>query len=433
MALHDLYLGWRALRRSPRLSLLMIMAVGMGVGACMTQLTVWHALSGDPLPGRSGQLFSPYLDARPLRDDALDGPKTAVNLSWLDSQNLLQQHRAVRQAAMAGGQILVSPPARPQQPFFASGRYTTADFFPMFTVPLVRGRSWNATDDIQHARVVVVDQTLARQLFPHGQAIGQTLRLQNTDFQVIGISGDWHPEPLFYADTDGHHYGHPDRLFIPLSTAVELQFGTSNRLSCWGRGGDDLRRDGCIWLQYWVQLDTQTQRSDYLNYLQAYWAQQLSAGRFFRPARARIDALLPWLRAQKLIPTNLPVQLALAFGFLVACLLNIVGLLLARFIGCRHEIGIRRALGARRRDIFVQLGCESALIGAAGAALGLLLSQLGLWLLRQRPDDYAHMARMDVPMLLTAVGLAIGGSLLAGALPAWRACRLPPALEIRTA
>lgn len=433
MVLHDLYLGWCAMRRSPRLSLLMITAIGMGIGACMTQLTVWHALSGDPLPGRSDRLFSPYLDARPSHGDAPDDPRTAVNLGWLDAQTLLLQHRAPRQAAMAGGQILVTPPAQPQQPFFASGRYTTADFFPMFTVPLIDGHGWNATDDAQHARVVVVDQALARQLFPRGHAIGQTLRLHHTDFQVIGISRDWHPEPLFYGDIDGHHYGHPDQLFIPLATAVELQFGTSNRLSCWGHGGDDLHRDGCIWLQYWVQLDTRAQRSDYLDYLQAYWNQQLSAGRFFRPARARIDALLPWLSAQRLIPTDLPVQLALAFGFLLVCLLNIVGLLLARFMGDRHEIGIRRALGASQTDIFAQLGCEAALIGAGGAVLGVMLSQLGLWLLRHRPDDYAHLARMDIPMLLTAVGLAVGGSLLAGALPAWRACRLPPALTIRTA
>ncbi|MHC1480714.1 ABC transporter permease [Frateuria aurantia] len=433
MVLHDLYLAWRALRRSPRLSLLMITAIGMGVGACMTQLSVWHALSGDPLPGRSGYLFSPYLDARPMHDDTPGDPAAAVNLSWLDSQNLLQQHRAVRQAAMAGGQLLVSPPAQPQQPFFVSGRYTTADFFPMFGVPLAEGHGWDAADDTQHARVVVVDQALARQLFPHGSAISRTLRLKNTDFRVIGVIHDWHPEPLFYGDIDGHHYGHPDQLFIPLSTAVELQFSTSNRLSCWGAGGDDLRRDGCIWLQYWVQLDTPAQRSDYLNYLQAYWNQQLSAGRFYRPARAHIDALVPWLAAQKLIPADLPVQLALTFGFLVVCLLNIVGLLLTRFMADRHEIGIRRALGACQTDIFVQLGCEAALIGAGGAALGVLSSQLGLWLLRQRPDDYAHMAHMDVPMLLTTIGLAVGGSLLAGALPAWRACRLPPALEIRAA
>ena len=103
-------------------------------------------------------------------------------------------------------------------------------------------------------------------------------------------------------------------------------------------------------------------------------------------------------------------------------MVDIVGLLLAKFLRRRGEICVRRALGARRRDIFVQFGMEAAVIGLAGGVLGLGLAQLGLWSVRRRPDGYAQLAHMDPAMLLGTFALAVVASVLAGLLPAWRAC-----------
>jgi len=122
----------------------------------------------------------------------------------------------------------------------------------------------------------------------------------------------------------------------------------------------------------------------------------------------------------------------LALGFLGVCMLNIVALLLAKFLRRSGEISVRRAMGARKRDIFVQFGIESALVGVAGGLLGLVIAEIGLWSVRQRPDDYAQMVQMDPAMLLGTLALAIAASLLAGLLPAWRACRVPPALQLKT-
>ena len=59
------------------------------------------------------------------------------------------------------------------------------------------------------------------------------------------------------------------------------------------------------------------------------------------------------------------------------------------------------------------------------------LTLLGLWAVRQQPSDYARLAHLDPSMLLATFGLALLGSLLAGALPAWRACLIPPALQLK--
>jgi putative ABC transport system permease protein len=187
------------------------------------------------------------------------------------------------------------------------------------------------------------------------------------------------------------------------------------------------------WLQVWVELDSPAQVAAYRQFLINYSAQQISLNRFQRPATdAKLYSLMDWLAHENLVPNDLKLQLWLAVGFLLVCMVNIVALLLAKFLRRSNEISVRRALGARRRDIFVQFSSESLLIGLAGGVLGLGLAQLGLWSIRQRPENYAHLAQMDTPTLLGTLLLAIATSLLAGILPSWRACRIPPALLLKT-
>jgi putative ABC transport system permease protein len=75
---------------------------------------------------------------------------------------------------------------------------------------------------------------------------------------------------------------------------------------------------------------------------------------------------------------------------------------------------------------------ESGVVGLVGGAGGLLLALLGLWLVRHRPSDYAPLAHLDPTMLLITFLLAVGASLLAGLLPAWRACQITPALQLKS-
>ena len=126
------------------------------------------------------------------------------------------------------------------------------------------------------------------------------------------------------------------------------------------------------------------------------------------------------------------VALALALAFLLVCLVNTVGLLLAKFLRRSSEIGVRRALGATRGAIFAQYLVESTTIGLAGGVLGLGLALLGLWAVRQQPVDYAGLARLDAPMLLLTFVLALVASLLAGLLPAWRAMQITPAVQLKS-
>src|SRR5690606_33935541 len=113
-------------------------------------------------------------------------------------------------------------------------------------------------------------------------------------------------------------------------------------------------------------------------------------------------------------------------------LLNTVGLLLAKFMRRASEIGVRRALGASRRAIFAQCLVEAGTVGLAGGLLGLGLAQLGLLAIRQQPTGFADILHLDASMLLATFGLAIAASVLAGLLPAWHACQVAPAIQLKS-
>src|SRR5207244_98596 len=167
----------------------------------------------------------------------------------------------------------------------------------------------------------------------------------------------------------------------------------------------------CTWIQYWVELDTPQKARDYLAWLNNYAREQHASGRYVRPAIAAMPDLMRWMTINKVVPSDVELQTWLAFGFLLVCLLNTVGLLLAKFLRRSQEIGVRRALGASRRAIFVQCMVEAGTIGLAGGLLGLALAELGLWAVRQQPADYADLAHLDPLMLLTTFALAIVASL----------------------
>ncbi|HET9835516.1 MAG TPA: ABC transporter permease [Rhodanobacteraceae bacterium] len=439
MLTYYLNLALRSLRRNPVLTALMVLAIGLGIGASMTMLTVLHVMTEDPLPGRSAHLYTPHLDPLPInfRTDPM-GTNPNQNLTWPDAMALLQSHRAAEQAAMAGGSALLWPQRPGLQPFFVDGRYTTPDFFAMFGVPFVAGAGWSVDDEKAAAHVAVLSETLARKLFGAANPVGQTVQLGNNDsaphgFRVIGVVRDWAPDPLFYADASADRYSGADQFFLPLSTAVDLKLQINGNISGWSDFHGDMHDPSTTWLQFWVQLDAPAQVAAYRQFLVDYSAQQKALGRFQRSAtHAKLYSLMGWLRHQNLVPDDVRMQLWLALGFLFVCMLNIVALLLAKFLRRSGEISVRRAMGARKRDIFVQFGIESALVGVAGGLLGLGIAQIGLWSIRQRPDDYAHLANMDSSMLIGTVALAIVASVLAGLLPAWRACRVPPALQLKT-
>ena len=429
-------LALRSFRRNKVLTALMVLAIALGIGAAMTTLTVFHVLSGDPLPGKSQTLFYPQIDPR-SRDEFRPGEDPPTQLTRLDAETLVKAKRADRQAMMTGGGVAVQPQRAGLLPFAADSRYTTADFFPMFDVPFLYGSGWDATADEAHARDVVISKALNEKVFGGGNSVGKTLRLDANDFRVVGVIDDWRPVPKFYdLNMSRSGYGEAEQVYLPFSTSRDLKLGRSGSMDCFDETPEGMRATDvgapCTWVQFWVQLDSPQKVKDYKAFLENYSDQQRAAGRFERPNNVELRDLMGFLRHSRVVPDDVNLQLWLAFGFLLVCLLNTVGLLLAKFMRRSSEIGVRRALGASRAAIFAQCLIEAVSVGLVGGVLGLALAYLGLWAVRHQPVEHAALAHLDPVMLLVTFALAVVASLLAGALPAWRACQITPAIQLKS-
>ncbi len=432
-----LNLALRSFRRNKALTALMVLAIALGIGASMTTLTVFHVLSGDPIPQKSDKLFYPRIDPRG-KNGYRPGEDPEWQMSRFDAEALLRDAKGDRQALMTAGSVALEPQKPGMDPFYADARYTTADFFPMFEVPMLEGRAWTRDEDKARARVVVIARKLKEQLFGESSAIGRTVRLDRHDFRVIGVADTWEMAPKFY-DMSSDSYGSAELVFVPFWSSRDARMNANGNMNCWGDsepGNDGEGNYGlnakCTWLQYWVELSSPAKAEAYRRYLAQYSAQQRAAGRFERPDNVRLDDVMQWLDVNGAVPPDVRLQSWLAFGFLAVCLLNTIGLLLAKFLRRASEIGVRRALGATRRAIFAQYLVEAGMIGVAGGVLGLGLTLVGLWAVRQQPTIYAEYVRFDGTMLLLTVVLTLVASLLAGMLPAWRACQITPAIQLKS-
>lgn len=431
-------LALRSFRRNKALTALMVLAIALGIGASMTTLTVFHVLSGNPIPQKSERLFYPRIDPASKRGYQ-PGEDPEFQMTRFDAEALLREKRGDRQAMMTAGGVAIEPDRAGLTPFLANARFTTADFFPMFDVPLAYGRAWTGADDQARARVAVISSQLNEKLFGGGNSVGKTIRLEQNAFKIIGVLKPWQMHPKFY-DLTQSQFGTEEQVFIPFWTSRALDMSPSGNMNCWGGSEDqDDDKEGqygmnakCSWLQYWVELDSPAKASAYEQYLKNYSDQQRAAGRFERPTNIRLDDVMAWMDENGVVPQDVRLQGWLAFGFLFVCLVNTIGLLLAKFLRRSAEIGVRRALGATKRAIFVQYLIEAGVIGLAGGALGLCISLLGLWAVRQQPTDYAELAHLNGTMLLTAVGLSLAASVIAGLLPAWRACQIAPAIQLKS-
>lgn len=431
---YHLKLGLKSLRRAPVLTALMVLILAVGIGTSMTSLTLLLALSGDPVPQMSGKLFVPRLDARPL-ESYTAGDEPDFQLGYIDARNLLRDAKGTRQTVLFGIAPAVDSGRDDLQPFFEDGMTATRDTFAMFDVPFVEGGPWSAEDDANAAKVAVIGQDLAQRLFPGGKAVGQRIRLDARDYTITGVMGLWQPVPNYIRVYGSSATGRPQQLWIPFSTAVQFEYsnnGTTNCQSVPEPGYQGFLDSECTWLQYWVQLDDTDQVRAYRDYLSAYVAEQKKLGRMPRPPNVALLPLMAHLEKAGVVGNDQRLSSWLAFGFLGVCLVNLMTLMLAKFTARHGDIGVRRALGATRAQIFQQYLTEAGVVGAVGAVLGAALAWYGVHLVGRATATAEDFYRMDPGLLASSVVLSVLAALVAGLLPTWRACTVRPALQLKS-
>jgi len=434
---YSLELAIRSLRRNVVLTALMIAAIGVGIGASMTMLTTLIAMSSNPIPDKSSQLFVPQIDV-------LGGATRQHNINYVprllpyrDAMALKKLHPGTRQAAMYPVGLNVKPSH--SDPFPAAGRATDSDFFSMFEVPFRSGAPWGHDADKGGDDVAVLSTRLADRLFPGADAVGRTINLAKRDYRVIGVIRQWNPTPRFY-DGNAGAYSESEDFFLPFSAAIGREIETND----YGCDATELPADwagllnsDCTWVQLWVELPTAAQVRDFRLALQNYAADQQRLGRFQWLPLVSLRDVTDWLAYLRVVPNEVRVNSMIATGFLIVCLINAVGLMLAKFSSRTVELSVRRALGASRVDLFLQCVTETLVIGLLGGLLGLALTAAGLAALRglrgvtSLDSAAGHLISLNMEMVVITFAAAILSTICSGLYPAWRASRVQPGWQLK--
>lgn len=433
-------LALKSIRRNAVLSSLMVSAIGIGIGACMTVITVYYMMSSNPIPHKSDQLFAVQLESweAPGPYD-IDNPELLPELiTYRDAMNLLQSEVSDRATAMYESVFTLEPENPDINPMLAIGRFTTADFFSMFEVPFLYGGPWapdsngNPPED-----AAVINFETNETVFGGENSVGRTISLDNREFTVVGVLDQWQPTPKYYT-AHNDNFGETDDIFLPIEINEGWEKQNFGNTNCWGDDPINSFRDflnsECVWVEFWAELSSADQRARYESWLAGYVAEQKQLGRFpIENARVQISDVMEWLTINRVVSEDVRVLLGLAFMFLAVCLLNTVALLLAKFSGKAPRVGLRRALGASKASIFRQNLVEVGVIGLAGGAFGLLLAWLGLRGVNAvNMGRYDRLVDMDWQLVSFALLMSIAAAIIAGLYPTWRVCQVPPATYLKT-
>jgi len=280
-------------------------------------------------------------------------------------------------------------------------------FFGLSSLSVAQGRALSEDDEQRLAAVAVLGHQVAHDLFPDGNAIGAYIKLNHVWLQVVGVLAD---RDLAKDQFEGVQLGsESNRVFVPLATALaRFRFqAMEDQLDRLLLKVDDPSRLG---VAASVLSELLGQRhagvDDYsLIVPQQLYRQHQQTQRIFRIVMGAIAAV------------------SLLVGGI-----GIMNIMLANVLERRREIGLLRALGARRRDIIAQFLRETTVICGLGALLGLLFGGLLAYLIAALAGWQVGWA--PIPILGATFVCALVG-LLFGVYPARQAAQLDPIPALR--
>lgn len=431
-------LALRSSVRSKALTTLIIVLLAFGVSTCMVSYAVFRATTSDPIPSKSSRLYVPQIDNFGPSPYETEPPPT---LNYTDAIALWQARKASRQTLAYPTKWEVESVNRLVSAMSMSGDAVTADFFSMFDVPFRFGSGWTPNDDVQHATVAVISRRLNEKLFGGQNSVGQEVRLDGKIFRIVGVLDDWNPKPRFFdVGNLGPLSAFDDTgdIYIPFTRAIDMKkaskydycpsYSTDLGISNWNK----YLSSECVWIAAWVELATPTDVKRYREYLYNYAEEQQRIGRFSWPPNIRLRNLMDWMAYEHVAPKASTLSMLVSASFLLIVLVNVVGLMLARFMRRVPEIGIRRALGASRAAVYRQFLIEGAIIGFVGGVLGVALTLLGLGGVGALFEPkIARLVHVDTSLMALTVLLAIAATVVSALYPTWRAARIQPAWQIK--
>ena len=394
----DILYAARSIRKGPAFAAVAIITLALGIGANTAIFSVLDNVLLRPLPYPESDRLVRLLQSQPGMGVGRLGTAPPEFVAYRDRTRAF--------SGVAGYQTDAFDLTGGSQPEQIAACQATASLFSVLRVEPLLGRTFTAKDELSGAaRVVVLSYGFwQRRYGANPRVLGTALTLNEQSYRIIGVM----PRSFTFPAT-ATTPGEPPTAWTPLSFtphelgdwASSFDTGVVARLKdgvSLAQAKDDARR---------VAKQFQAEHPDIYS------------------GNVRLDAFLePWTgELDQRVPLALSMlSAAVGFVLLIACA-NVANLMLARAAVRQRELSIRRALGAGQMRLMRQVLIESALIAAAGAALGCALAQglvriiAALW----THEVNLQTAHVDLRVLLFTLALSSVTCLLCAFVPAWRA------------
>ena len=400
--LSTLHTALRALRRNSLRTFLTMLGIIIGVAAVIALVSIGNGAKArvEAEIASLGQNVLLVLAGEVQRGGASMGYGSAGTLTKADFQAIRREITGVTGA---------TPEVRtPAQVAYGNQNISTtvigvsAEYLEVRSWPLDSGASFTDSDIRSSAKVVLLGQTAATNLFGPANPVGKTIRIRGAPFRVLGLLS---AKGLSMVGQD-----QDDIVLMPYTSAMVRLTGST------------------VFRAFLVKVEDATLLSDVQNQISALLRQRhhINAG--------RDDDFL--VRTQQELSTTATATshvLTLLLGSIAGVSLvvggiGIMNIMLVSVTERTREIGLRLAVGARRRDILRQFLIEAMAVGIVGGLLGILLGGVSA---RLAAAQLGWAATVSAGAVLTAFGCSAGIGVFFGYYPARKAARLDPIGALR--
>ncbi len=401
--------AWRALASNALRSLLTMLGIIIGVAAVITMVAVGRGATDrvqEQMKGLGSNIML-VLPGGATAAGVRQGAQTRSRLTEEDATAIQVEVPEVQVAAPSSRTTaqVVANNANWSTTLFG----TNNDYLEAREWPLAAGRAFEDAELQGSAKVALIGQTVAQELFGDADPIDQTVRVRTVPVKIVGV--------LARKGQNSMGQDQDDILVLPISTY-------RNRLQ--GGSPGNVKRVWAINVKVREGQSMQVAEENIRELLRQRFKVEASADDTFT-----IRNLSEILEAQEQSSRTMTLLLAAVAGIsLLIGGIGIMNIMLVSVTERTREIGLRMAVGARGRDILVQFLIEAVGLSLLGGAVGVLLGALATW-------GVGQWAGWQVSMTFASIGLAVGFSAAVGVFfgfyPARRAALLQPITALRHA
>ena len=414
------YLLWqniKEIRRTPKVFAVVVVTLAVGLAAFASCVTLLQAITQDPLPGKSQNVYRVSMDNWPV-----DDPFDEEHPPYMPYQNALDvmQHNSIKHSALLfASYLFVNHNDNGEERYIdAMANASTIGLFGIMGYQFDYGSHWKQGTALRN---IVISHQFNQNVFNGENSVGKQVVIKGVTFSVSGVLSKQSVSPNFHtADYKNDiYFGQTSDLFLPLETAIDIEASVNGNISYHGaiNSNEELRTKPIFFLHFWLEFDTTEDTRAFASYLNDYAQQQKMQGKHPLPVNNHMNDVLEWSRKTNLVDESI-VALSLASALLlVTSLFNASSVMLNRLQKYQAEFKLRRALGASRGQLLLVALVMVMMLSLVVAVPAAVLNYFFIKELGQLFDAYRSVIEFNAVLVGTTITLSFMSVCLCSAYP----------------